>query len=182
MEPVLKPELQASQATTPHCLLAWNYRSKLHPRTLARAKAELISVTLRAGALSLTFLTCSLITHLPEELEPPFPGGEKRNMDSHLAIASFNVCSSLDFFQCIEYRYFLGNTEHIFMFSKNMNIILFSHAFTEAYHICQGILQGHNINQIQTLFRRETRHTMGSRDGELSKLLQQAASEPQSRP
>ena len=81
----LNLKLQASQATTPHCLLAWNYQSKLHPRTLARAEAELISVTLCAGALSLTFLTCSLITHLPKESEPTSPGGEKLNMDSHLA-------------------------------------------------------------------------------------------------
>ena len=91
LEPGLNPELQASQATTPHCLLAWNYQSKLHPRTLARgranpqAEAELISVTLCAGALSLTFPTRSLITHLPKESEPPSPGGEKLNMGSHLA-------------------------------------------------------------------------------------------------
>ena len=73
------------------------------------------------------------------------------------------------------------------MFSKNMNIILCSHTFTEAYHVrefCRNItsIRYRHCFQGTHGLTREIRHMMGSRDGESSKWLQQAASEPQSRP
>lgn len=87
-----------------------------------------MSVNLHAGhwAQPLTIHTPPPITH-PTKTLPPGAGGGEFDVDSHLT-ASFDICSSIPKRQ-ISTSYFLNNTEWI------KNIILFSHALIEAYHV-----------------------------------------------
>ena len=60
---------------------------------------------------------------------------QERNPDLFLDLSGVyfnNISGSLTAADSLDH-------EHIFMFSKNMNIILFSHAFTEAYHMSGNI-------------------------------------------
>lgn len=104
------------------------------PQVCARRNANLqikavpMSVNLHAGhwAQPLTIHTPPPITH-PTKTLPPGAGGGEFDVDSHLT-ASFDICSSIPKRQ-ISTSYFLNNTEWI------KNIILFSHALIEAYHV-----------------------------------------------